>query len=162
MSTAVMRTTPVISAFVDSITVLMVVVAAFDVGIVAESSFNESLDSFIAIAADTAKELDTCVGKRHLCATADASANQYVGIKRHQNRRKRAVSLAIGINNCAVCDFAVLHGIYLKLFGVAEMLKNLSVFMCYCNFHNLFPRFIKLLFIALRNSLRSHPSDPPA
>ena len=88
--------------------------------------------------------------------------NQYVGIKRHQNRRKRAVSLAVGINNCAVCDFAVLHGIYLKLFGVAEMLKNLSVFMCYCNFHNLFPRFIKLLFIALQNSLRSLPSGSPA
>jgi hypothetical protein len=110
-------------------------VTAFDVGIVSEISLNESLNRLIAISANTAKELDTCIGKCHLCATAYTSANQYICAKRHQNRCKCSVSLTVGVNNDGVCDFAVLYGIYLELFSMPEVLKDLFVFVSNCNFH---------------------------
>ena len=143
MSAAVMRSAAVICASMSTFSVLVVVVIAFDVGIIAKITFHKSLNRFVAISADTAKELDTCIGKRHLCATADASANQYVYAERRQNRCECAVSLTVGGGDYAACDDAVLHGIYLKFLGVTEMLKNLSVFMCYRNFHNSFsPLFV--------------------
>ena len=148
MSAAVMRSAAVFSASVSTFFMLMVVVIAFDVGIIAKITFHKSLNRFVAISADTAKELDTCIGKRHLCATADTAADQYICAERHQNRCECAVSLTVGGGDDAVCDDTVLHGIYLKLLGVTEVLKNLSVFMCYRNFHNSFsPLFVNSDFL---------------
>ena len=47
-----------------------------------------------------------------------------------------AVTAAVGVNDFRMDNFAVCSFIKLELFGVAEMLKNLTVFIGNCNFHN--------------------------
>ena len=46
------------------------------------------------------------------------------------------MTAAVGVNDFRMSDFAVRSFINLELLGVAEMLKDLTVFIGNCNFHN--------------------------
>jgi len=46
------------------------------------------------------------------------------------------LAAAVGVNDFRMNDFAVRSFIKLEMFGVAEMPKNLTVFIGNCNFHN--------------------------
>jgi hypothetical protein len=133
MAAAAVCTAAMVTASVVSCAVLMV--TAIGVGVVAEIACNKSFNRLIAISAYTAQKLDARTGKCHLGTTSDASANQHVCTKRQENGCERAMSLTVGANNGAVCDFSVRYGVYLKLLGMSEVLKNLSVFVSNCNFH---------------------------
>ena len=78
MTAAVMRAATVVATAVSTIVVLVIVVVALDVRIIAEIVRKIRLDRCIARTADTSIELDTRIGKSHLCATADTSANQHI------------------------------------------------------------------------------------
>ena len=69
-------------------------------------------------------------------AAADAAADERVHAVLHQKACQCAVTAAVGVNDFRMSDFAVRSFIKLELFGVAEMLKNLTVFIGNCNFHN--------------------------
>ena len=45
------------------------------------------------------------------------------------------MTAAVSIDHFAIDDFSVLGGINLKLFGMAEVLEDLSVLISYCNLH---------------------------
>ena len=98
MTAAVMRAATVVAAAVSTIVVLVIVVVALDVRIIAEIVRKIRLDRCIARTADTAVEFDTRIGKCHLCATADTSADENVSADDRQKSRKCSVSLAFGIN----------------------------------------------------------------
>ena len=60
---------------------------------------------------------------------SDASADQSVHAVLHQEACQCAVTAAVGVNTFRMRDFAVRSFINLELFSVAEMLKNLTVFI---------------------------------
>ena len=99
MTAAVVCTATVVSAAVTALAVLVTVVVALDVGVIAEIICKKCLDCRVTRAADTAIELDACLCKSHLCATANASADKYVSADDLQKPSKRSVSLTIGIDH---------------------------------------------------------------
>ena len=126
----------VVTAGVTSFAVRMVMVVTVNIGIVAQISAEQCAHRRISAPADTAVELDTRLGQSCLRTAADASANQSVHAVLHQEACQCAVAAAVGINNFRMNDFAVRSFIKLELFSVTEMLKNLTVFIGNCNFHN--------------------------
>ena len=98
MSAAIVRAASVVAAAVSTVAVLVIVVVALDVRIIAEIVRKKRLDRCIARTADTAVELDACLRKSHLCATADTSADENVSADDRQKSRKCTVSLTFGIN----------------------------------------------------------------
>ena len=126
----------VVTAGVTSLAVLMVMMVTVNIGIVAQTSVEQCAHRRISVPADTAVELDARLGQCCLRTAADASADQSVYTVLHQEACQCAVTAAIGVNDFRMSDFTVRSFIKLKLFGVAEMLKNLTVFIGNCNFHN--------------------------
>ena len=135
MTTAFVRAATVISTIMTPIAVLMVVVVALDVRVIAESVCKKRLDRLVARAADTAVELDARLRKSHLCTAADPATDQYRYILLCEKSRKRAVTATVRIHDRCENDLAILYCVDLKLLGVSEMLKDLSVFVSNCNFH---------------------------
>ena len=54
------------------------VVVAFDTGIVVKTTSEECGDCFVCIAGDSTEQADISVGQRHLCAAANAAADQHI------------------------------------------------------------------------------------
>ena len=122
----------VVTAGVTFLAVLMVMVITMNIGVIAQISAEQCAYRCISVPADTAVELDPRFGECCLSTAADASANQSVHAVLHQEACQCAVTAAVGINNFHMSDFAVHSFIKLELFGVAEMLKNLTVFIGNC------------------------------
>ena len=120
---AAMLAAAVVTAGVTSLAVRMVMVVTVNIGIVVQTSAEQSLHRCVSVPADTAVELDARFGQSCLRTAADASANQSVHALLHQEACQCAVTAAVGINNFRMRDFAVRRFIKLELFGVAEMLK---------------------------------------
>ena len=99
MSAAIVRAASVVAAAVSTVAVLVIVVVALDVRIIAEIVRKIRLDRCIARTADTAVELDACLRKSHLCATADTSADQYRYVLLREKSRKRAVTASVRVND---------------------------------------------------------------
>ena len=57
---------------------------------------------------------------------------------RLEHLRQRAVTFAPGVHHGLGGYLSVLHIVQLELFGMSEMLKNLSVVIGDCNFHDIF------------------------
>ena len=131
-----MLTAAVITAGVTSLAVLMVMVVTVNIGIVAQISAEQCTHCCVSVPTDTAVELDARFGQSRLCTAADASANQSVHSVLHQKACQCTVTAAVGINNFRMNNLAVRSFIKLELFCVTEMLKNLTVFIGNCNFHN--------------------------
>ena len=55
------------------------------------------------------------------------------------------MTASIGINDLLIHDLAVFNVIQLELFGMAEVPEDLSVFVCDCDSHNIFPFLIDFL-----------------
>ena len=126
----------VVTAGVTSLAVLVVMVVTVNVGIVAQISVEQCAHRSISVPADTAVELDTRFGQSCLRTAADASANQSVHAVLHQEACQCAVTAAVGVNDFRMSDFAVHSFLKLELLGVTEVLKDLTVFIGNCNFHN--------------------------
>ena len=136
ISMAAMIAAAVVTAGVTSFAVRMVMVVTVNIGIVVQTSAEQCVHRCVSVPADTAVELDTRLGQSCLRTAADASANQSVHTALHQEAGQCAVTAAVGVNDFRMSDFAVRSFINLELFSVAEMLKNLTVFIGNCNFHN--------------------------
>ena len=156
MTTAVMSTATVVAAAVSTIVVLVIVVVALDIRIIAEIVRKIRLDRCIARTADTAVEFDARLRKRHLCATADTSADENVSTDDRQKSHKCSVSLTVGVDYFRGYDRIILNLINLELLRVTEMLKDLSVFVSNCYFHAfilLIINYISQLPSQLENSI---------
>ena len=136
MSVAAMLSAAVAAAGVTARTVLVVVVVAVNIGIIAQIAAEQCAHRRVSFSADTAIELDSRFGQSCLGTAADAAANQRVHAVLHQEARQCAVTAAVGIHNFRMEDLALRSLINLKLLSVAEMLKNLAVFVGNCNFHH--------------------------
>ena len=86
----------VFAAGVAALTVLVVVVAAMNVGVIAEGAREQRVDRLIRFAAEAAVELNARFRQRHLSAAADAAADQRVHAVPGQEADQRAVAAAVG------------------------------------------------------------------
>lgn len=107
--------------------VLMVVAAG--IRIIIQRSGSKRLCRFISRSLYAGIKLDPGICQSHLCAHADAAANQSINFGGIQKSCQCAIAAAVGVNNLFSCDFSVLNVIQLELLGMSEMLENLSVFI---------------------------------
>ena len=114
---------------------VMVVVIAFCVRVIGKCSGDTSNNSVVRIPADTTEQLDACLRKGHLGTAADASANENINTEIGKQSCQCAVTASIGINDFCLYNGTFLNIIHFELFGMAEMLEDLSVFVSCCNFH---------------------------
>ena len=130
-----MATAAVRAAGVAFAVMMLTVMIAFDSRIISKLARKQSLDSFVARAGNTAAQRDACLCKCHLCAAANTAADQKLRTEILEKRGKRAVSAAVGVINLCGNNISVFHFIELEFRCVAEMLEDLAVFVCNCNFH---------------------------
>jgi len=103
--------------------VMMVMVVAFGVGIISKVTCSKALYRLVCISCNTAIELDTCLGKCHLCAAANAAADQHIDIELGKKAGECAMAASVGIDHLSGENFITLNGINLELLRVAKMLK---------------------------------------
>ena len=146
-SAAVVLTATAVFTASVILTVMMVMVVAFGIGIISKIPCNKALYCLVSISVDTAIELNACLGKRHLCATANAAADQHIYIELGKKARKCAVSASIGVDHLSGENFIAFNGINLELLRVTEVLKNFTIAISYCDFHLMISfRFVFSLF----------------
>lgn len=117
------------------IAVMMVVVVALGIRIKIQASTDKGFHCFIRITACTAIQLDASLCQSHLSTAADATANEDVYIQRRKKSGQGTVSAAIGVNNFCIYDLVGFHLVEFELRGMTEMLKDLTVFIGYSDFH---------------------------
>ena len=115
--------------------VFVAVMIANGIGIEMKSSCQERSYLSIRISGCTGVKSDACLCQGISCSAADAAADQNLNAMGCKEACKCTVAAAVGIHYLAGEDLSVLRLINLKLFGVSEMLENLSVFVSNCNFH---------------------------
>ena len=118
-----------------ALAVLMVVVVTSHVGIVGKRTVEESCNCRVCIAGNTAEQADACVCEGYLCAAADTAADKCVNALDGEEACQCTVAAAVGVHNLRVYNLSVSYFINLKLSRMSEVLKNLSVFVSYCDFH---------------------------
>lgn len=117
---------------------MVAMMAAMHVRIISEVSGQQSVHSIIGAASYTSIEGDSGFCQRILCAGANASTNQRVNVQIREQNCKCAMAAAFCAYNFCICNFPVCNVIYFELFGMPEVLKNISIFISNCNFHNIY------------------------
>ncbi len=125
----------VFAAGMVAVAVCMVMMVAVHVGIKGESPRQQGCYGFVCRTLHAAVQGDAGLGQGHLRAAADAAADQRIDALSLQKSSQRAVAAAHRVDDFCTDDCAVFYFVNLKLFRVAEMLENLALFICNCNFH---------------------------
>jgi hypothetical protein len=115
--------------------VMVVVVVAPDIGIEFQSSGKQGLHRGICVTGHAAEQPDAGLRQCHLCAAANAAANQNIHIQHIQNAGQSAVAAAAGVHHRSGNDLVIRHLVDLELLGVAKVLENLPVLISNRNFH---------------------------
>src|SRR5699024_5416501 len=126
--------------------------AALDIRIIGEFSFDKRFYSLIGSSGDTAVQLNSGFSKSILRTHTDSSADQRIYTQPGQKTCQCAMAAAIRINRLLFCDLTVFHVIDFKLLCVSEMLIYISVFKCYCYPHCVFSFHCYNLRIQARRS----------
>ena len=114
---------------------IMVMVITADMGIVVQGPRQQRFDGIVCAAADATIKLNARLSQRRLCATANAATDQNIHTILRKKTRQSSMAAAIGRNHLGRCDRSLGYIIDLELFRVSKMLKYLSIFVSYCNFH---------------------------
>ena len=133
MTTAIVTSAAVVTA--GMLLSMMVVMIAFCVRVIGKGSGNAGSHRIVCIPADTAEQLDACLGKGRLGTAADAAADEGIHTQLGKQSCQRTVTASVGVNDLRLYNGAVLDVVHLELFGVTEVLEDFSVFVSYCNFH---------------------------
>ena len=125
----------VFAAGMVAVAVCMVMMVAVHVGIKGESPRQQGCYGFVCRTLYAAVQGDAGLSQSHLRSAADAAADQRIDALSLQKSSQRAVAAAHRVDDFRADDCAVFYFVNLKLFRVAEMLENLALFICNCNFH---------------------------
>ena len=147
-----MRSAAVTTAGVSFFAVIVIVMIASDLGVEVQFICKQSIYRLVARAADTAEKLNARTLKSHLSTAANPAADQYRYVLLREKSHKCTVTVSVRIHYLGRNDLTVLYRVDLKLLGMSEVLKDLSVIISYCNFY----KFISIsLFIAIYTSCSS-------
>ncbi len=140
-----MTAAAVTAAGMTAVSMLVIVVVASDVGVIAEITRKQCLDSRVAGAYDTAKQTNACLRESHLRTAANTTADQNISIQTCKDGSKRTMSLSVRVYHSGGNDLSILNVVNLERLGVTEMLKDLFVFISNCNSHNNSPFLYKII-----------------
>lgn len=132
MSSAAVTVTAAAVAAADMAGAMMITA---DVGIIAEHTKNQAFNRTVCITAHAAVKSDTGLSKRILCTGTDAAADKGVHPMGCKNLSQCTVAAALAADDFGGNYAVPFHIVELKLFGMAEVLKNTAVLVSYCNFH---------------------------
>ena len=136
-ATVVVAAAAVVTAGV-TFSVMVVMVAALDIGIIAKISGQEVCNRCIRITANTAVKLDTGLLESHPGTAADAAADQHIRIQAGQKTCQSTVAAAAGVHHFGCNHNIVFHFVYLELLGVTEVLEDQTVSVSNCDSHDTF------------------------
>ena len=145
VSTAVTLAVTVVSAAV-TLAMAFAVVTAHNVGVILKGAVNQRVYGFIGRTGNAAVKFAVkfyphiCKGVLGACSYAAADESVHAQIL--EKSGKSAVAASGCVLNVGIGNFAVLNGINLEIFTVAEMLEHLAVFVGYSYLHLLILRFI--------------------
>ena len=125
----------VFAAGMVAVAVCMVMMVAVHVGIKGKRSCQQGRYGFVCRTLYAAVQGDAGLSQSHLRAAADAAADQRIDALSLQKSGQRAVAAAHRVDDFCTDDCTVFYFVNLKLFRMAEMLENLALFICNCNFH---------------------------
>ena len=125
----------VFAAGMVAMTVCMVMMVAVHVGIKGESPRQQGCYGFVCRTLHAAVQGDAGLSQSHLRAAADTAADQRIDALSLQKSGQRAMAAVHRVDDFCTDDCTVFYFVNLKLFRVAEMLENLALFICNCNFH---------------------------
>lgn len=115
--------------------VMLSVVVTAHIRIVIKLPFQKRLHRRIRIAGYAAVKPDPDCRQRILRACSDTAADQGIHLIFFQKSCQRPVSVSVCVHNFGRYHVSVLHVIHFELLRMSEMLKNLSIFVSYTNFH---------------------------
>lgn len=125
----------VFAAGMVAVAVCMVMMVAVHVGIKGKRSCQQGRYGFVCRTLHASVQGDAGLSQSHLRAAADAAADQRIDALSLQKSGQRAVAAAHRVDDFCTDDCTVFYFVNLKLFRMAEMLENLALFICNCNFH---------------------------
>ncbi len=137
-ATALLVTATAVTSTSTTFVMMLTVVAAIGAGAEVQAAVQQGSYCCIGIAGYTGKQANACLSQGHLSTAANAAADQCVCIDGIQDTGQCAVTLSVGVDHFCAYHFVIFDGVYFKLFGVSEMLENLSVIVGNCNFHSVF------------------------
>ena len=125
----------VISVAAGMALAVIMMMTALRVGIVVQASGQKRRHRFIRISLHAGIQTDPRVVQRHPRAHSDPAADQRLHAVRLQEARQRSVSATLCADHRFLRHLSILCLIQLEALTMSEMLKNLSVFIGYRNFH---------------------------
>lgn len=125
----------VISVAAGMALAVIMMMTALRVGIVVQASGQKRRHRFIRVSLHAGIQTDPRVVQRHPRAHSDPAADQRLHAVRLQKARQRSVSAALCADHRFLRHLSILCLIQLEALTMSEMLKNLSVFIGYRNFH---------------------------
>ena len=130
-----LMTAAVLAAGMSLAAMLTVMVTAAHIRIKCKCACDKGVYCLVCAAADSAEKLYSAFLQRHLRTAAYAAAYQHVRLQCRKHACKRTVTGAVCIDYLRLDYFAVLDVVHLEVLGVTEMLKDISVFISYCDSH---------------------------
>ena len=121
--------------FSAAVPLSMIVMIAASIRIKLQSACREGFRRFVCAAFYAAEYLDTGLCQRVLRTAADTSTDERIDLPSLQETGQRAMAHALVSNYLCIYDFSILDFVNLKLLRMTKMLKYLSVFVSYCQFH---------------------------
>lgn len=103
--------------------------------VVNQTAGQQRIDRLVGTAAHARVEADTRLRQSCPRSCADTATKQRIHSLRPQKIGERTMTTAQSRNDLAVRDGSLFDGVQLKLGGMAEVLKNLSVFIRNCYDH---------------------------
>ena len=114
------------------------VMTALHIRIVLQIAGNQCFHCTVGIAGSSSIQLNACRIQCVACATTDTSADQCIHLQCLKHSCQCTMSTSVGIYHLRGENLLILHIIDLELIRMSKMLKNLSVFIGYCNSHRMF------------------------
>lgn len=123
------------------VAILMMVMAALNVGIELQFSRQQRLHRRIRIAGNTAVQLNPSLSQRRLCTAPNTAADQRIHAINLQKSGQCSMPASVGLQKQFADHRPIFHFIQFKPLRVTKMLKNLPILIGNRNFHgNSFPQ----------------------
>ena len=145
----VVTTAAAAAVFVMTVASAATAAASALVGQIRELAAHHKLGSVVCVAAEARKCYDAVLGKSLPCTGANIADDNSVNTAAIHEVCNSLVAALLDLDKLLGNELGILfiRLVDRKHLGMAEVLKNLVVFVCYCNYHGLVSFFYKVRHI---------------